>query len=613
MCGIFGKVGRFEEKDMQIATSALCHRGPDGQVYKTYDEKIHFFHARLSIVDIEGGTQPMQTPNTAIIFNGEIYNHEDLRKQYQLKTQTRSDTETLMLLYELKGLKMLDDCDGMFAIALYDKKSKKLLLIRDRSGKKPLYYTITTSGELYWSSELNVLHKLLRPQISHPAIAEYLITGMIYGSDTCYDQVNELKPGHYLELDVSDNIMRHAEQQCWWHIDRFYRKHTKITEQDAIEETERLLEVAVKRRIESSDLEVASFLSGGIDSGIVSALAMKVKSRLRTFTVKFDGDYDESPVAKGVAKHLGTEHYELPVSYGDLLNDLENIVAAYGEPFMDDSLIPSWYVARAAKQHVTVIINGDGGDEMFGGYRRYVAFANPLLNNAAIRQAGKLIGGLLPAPSTKMNLYNYLYRLLKAGSLDTVDRYLAASTDLLWEQRCSLRSETNTKFEQKIQSVFAEPISDLRKVMLADFSCILPYILLKKIDISSMQHSLEGRSPFLAKEILEFAPTLPDDLKIKGTTTKYILRKIAGKYLPQGNEKLPKKGFELPLINMMDGVLKNMLHDYVGSKNALHRQFLPQDLVSAYLNNSVSVSADKRARVLFALLSLEIWNRKVSA
>ncbi|RDV16138.1 asparagine synthase (glutamine-hydrolyzing) [Pontibacter diazotrophicus] len=608
MCGIFGNIGRLKDSDMEVAREMLCHRGPDGQVYKTYEPNVHLFHARLSIVDIAGGTQPMDDEDLAIIFNGEIYNHLELRKQFSLSGQTHSDTETILLLYKKLGLDMLEHLEGMFAMALYDKRQGKVYLFRDRAGKKPLYFS-KTNDSIYFGSEQNLLQKILRPSIRLSAMAAYLQTGMVYGEATPFEGISEVKPGHFVDIDVRRGII--SEQKEWWSIVPFYEQDSiEASDEEALQELDRRLKQAVKRRIESSDLEVGCFLSGGIDSGIVTAMATEVKPGLRTFTVRFSDEYDESPIARKVANHLGTNHQELDVSYDNLLQDFENIVNAYGEPFVDDSQIPSYYVAREARKHLTVIVNGDGGDELFGGYRRYVPYANALLTSGGVKAVSKLIAPLLPAPDNKMTLYNYAYRLAKLNSLESFEQYLSASTDLLLDQATPFKVKPDEALEKKIRSIYGKNISALDKIMLADFETILPYILLKKIDISSMQNSLEGRSPFLSKDIMEFAPTLPDHMKVRGRTTKWLLRKLAAQYLPIGNEKLPKRGFETPIIEMVEKTLQPILQDYLHSSNCLYKDVLEASFVEKLLNDKVAVSKDKRAKILFGILSMEIWYRK---
>ena len=607
MCGIFGNIGRLKTSDMKIAEEMLCHRGPDGQVYKSYEPNVHLFHARLSIVDIAGGTQPMEDDGLSIIYNGEIYNHQELREQFKLKGRTHSDTETILMLYKQLGLDMLQHLEGMFAIALYDQRQGKVHLIRDRAGKKPLYFS-KTAESIYFGSEQNLLQKILRPSIKLSALASYLQTGMVYGEGTPFEGIYELKPGHRLEIEVKKGLI--SEQKQWWSIAPFYETVIDISEEEALNELDQRLNLAVRKRIESSDLEVGCFLSGGIDSGIVTAMATAVKTNLRTFTVRFSNSaYDESPIARKVAEHLGTNHQELDVSYDHLLQDFEKIVRAYGEPFVDDSQIPSYYVAREARKHLTVIVNGDGGDELFGGYRRYVPYGNTVLTSKSVVALSKLVAPLLPSPTNKMSLYNYAYRLAKLNSLESYEQYLSASSDLLFEKSVPYKVKPDTGLEKTIRSIYGKNISDLRKIMMADFETILPYILLKKIDISSMQNSLEGRSPFLSKDILEFAPSLPDRFKIKGRTTKYILRKLAAKYLPVGNEKLPKKGFEVPIIEMVDKTLQPILKDYLNSSNCLYKEVLDAKYVEKLVDDKIDMSKDKRAKILFGILTMEIWYR----
>ena len=276
----------------------------------------------------------------------------------------------------------------------------------------------------------------------------------------------------------------------------------------------------MKRRVESSDLEVGSFLSGGIDSGIVSAIAKEYNSTLKTFTVSFDGEYDEAPLARLVADRYKTDHHEIRISYDHLRDDVEKILANYGEPFLDSSAIPSYYVSREAKKHLTVILNGDGGDEIFGGYRRYVPFAKYDFFKPGffVRNAAALFHSLLPAPRNRKSQYNYMYRLADLARKRSLPSYLSATIDSFegFEEQLTGSDSVLGQVQKDFDIINQSSLTGLQKIMNLDFDNILAGDLLVKMDIATMAHSLEGRSPLLSKELLEYIPALPDHYKIKG-------------------------------------------------------------------------------------------------
>src|SRR6185503_17987174 len=393
MCGIAGSIN--QSLDIPLLTRDLFHRGPDEQTTFTENGLI-LHHHRLAILDIAGGKQPMHFEHLTIIFNGEIYNHLEVRAKHGLSCHTNSDTETILRAYDKVGVKCLDDFDGMFAFVIYDKKKNEVFIARDRAGKKPLYY-YCDGNRFIFSSELRALNNQLPLQIDEQHLQQYVRMGYFYKSATPYKNVWELPAGCYAHVSMQRPDVK---VQRWWNIHHFYKQQSGDDYTAALDTIDKLLHQAVKRRVESSDLEVGSFLSGGIDSGLVTAIAKSYNPTLKTFTVSFDGEYDEAPLAKLVADRYQTHHSEIKITFDNLLNDVESILCNYGEPFFDSSAIPSYYVSREARKHLTVILNGDGGDEIFGGYRRYVPFAR-----YDFFHAGFLIKGIagaahviLPAP-----------------------------------------------------------------------------------------------------------------------------------------------------------------------------------------------------------------------
>ncbi|MEI8052620.1 MAG: asparagine synthase (glutamine-hydrolyzing) [Bacteroidota bacterium] len=610
MCGIAGSVNFKLSYD--IIKGTMLHRGPDEQNAIIADN-VDFFHLRLSILDISGGKQPMTLEGRYfIIFNGEIYNHNELRKKFDLKCSTNSDTETLLLLFQKFGEKCLDHLDGMFAFAIYDNVEKKIFLSRDRAGKKPLYI-YSKDETIVFASELNCLKGLLPLEIEQKNIYQYMRLGVFYKNLTPYKNVNELEPGTFAFINCQTLEIKKTK---WWDIHNFYLQNSSDNLSQAIEKTDQLLIDSVKRRISSSDLEVGCFLSGGIDSGLVTSIASSFTSRLKTMTVSFDGEYDEAPLAKLVAEKYNTDHTEIKISFDQLKNDIEQIISNYGEPFYDSSAIPSFYVSQAAKKRVTVILNGDGADELFAGYRRYVPFNKYdfFKKNFLVNNAGSFLKNILPASNDKKSKYNYLYRLLTFASKKDLDIYLSAGVDIIEDYEKNLLADgVNYLKEMKegFDRINNAPLSGLKKIMNLDFENNFSSQMLAKIDIATMSHSLEGRSPFLSKELLAYAPTLSDSLKINGVTTKYLLRQLATKYLPESLINQPKRGFEIPLKSWVNGQLSDMIHDYVGAPNAFNRNIINPKFTGQLLNQKIKIPAEKRAKLLWTLFCLEVWYKKV--
>jgi len=610
MCGIAGSVNHKLSYD--AVNSVMIHRGPDGQ-NGFLDNNVDLYHLRLSIVDIEGGAQPMHLDNRyTIIFNGEIYNHNEIRKQFSLTGQTHSDTETLLLLYRKFGKEMLQYLDGMFAFAIYDKLERKLFIARDRAGKKPLYI-YNDGARIVFASELNCLKALLPLQVNQDNFYHYTRMGTFYRKLTPYKYVNELAAGTFMEIDC--NSLQCTERQ-WWNVHDFYTKQHNDTFDESLAKVDSFLHSAVKRRIVSSDLEVGCFLSGGIDSGLVTSLAREYNNNLRTFTVSFKGEYDEAPLAKLVAEKYKTNHTEINISFNNLAEDVEQILMNYGEPFFDSSAIPSYYVSREAKKYLTVILNGDGADELFGGYRRYVPFSKYdfFKKNLFVKNAASMLKTVLPVPDNKRSKYNYLYRLAAMASKSSLDIYLSAGVDIMedYEQHIIQPSiDYMLTLKEDFEKIASSKLSGLQKIMNMDFDTNLFSDLLVKMDIATMANSLEGRSPFLCKELLEYAPGMNDTFKINGSKTKYLLRTLAKKYLPEQLVNQPKRGFEIPLKNWVDKELKDIIHDYVGSPNAFNKNIIDHKFTEQLLNNKVKIASEKRAKILWMLFAMEVWYKKV--
>jgi asparagine synthase (glutamine-hydrolysing) len=607
MCGIAGSINH--SLNIPRLTCQLLHRGPDEQT--TFEEgNLQLHHHRLSILDIAGGKQPMHYNHLTIIFNGEIYNHLDVRTKYQLGCKTNSDTETILQAYERVGPACLNDFDGMFALAIYDRNKKELFLARDKAGKKPIYY-FSAGEKLIFASELNAINGQIDLEPNEQHLQQFVRMGYFYKSATPYKNVTELPAGSYAVISLSNpevNVRR------WWDIAAFYGRPSSDDVETALRKTDDFLHQAVKRRVESSDLEVGSFLSGGIDSGLVTAIAKEYNSTLKTFTVSFEGEYDEAPLAKLVAKRYQTDHHEINISFGNLVNDVERILSNYGEPFFDSSAIPSYYVSQEAKKHLTVILNGDGGDEIFGGYRRYVPFAKHDFFNpgALIKGLAKITHSILPVPGNKKGKYNFVYRLADLASKQGLATYLSATIDSFdgFEKYLISDKDLLNNIENDFKMVNTSTLTGLQKLMNLDFDNILAGDLLVKMDIATMAHSLEGRSPLLSKELLEYIPSLPDNYKVRGSQTKYLLRKLAEKYLPAELIHQPKRGFEIPLKKWVDNELSALIADYLFSYNGYSKNFVKSSFIKDLWNRKIKCGDEKRAKMIWTLFTLEVWYKK---
>ncbi|MFA7090244.1 MAG: asparagine synthase (glutamine-hydrolyzing) [Arcobacteraceae bacterium] len=598
MCGIAGAIN-YKRFDLQKIKESLFHRGPDEQSSYNY-KNIELIHTRLSIQDISHGHQPFHFGHYTIVFNGEIYNHLELKNELsEFEFQTTSDTETLLYLYIKYKEKMFEKLDGMFAFCILNKETNQLILARDRAGKKPLY--LYQDGQtVLFASELNAIKAgITNLKINETAIESYLRCGFFFKEFTAYENVIALESGYLYAIDIESLKI---QQQPYFDIKNYYKETTNLTFEQSLQKVDELLHRSIKDRLESSDLEVGAFLSGGIDSSLIVAIASEYKQNLKTFTVKFDGAYDESHLAKLTAQKYNTTHHELSISM-NLKDDIEKILFNYGQPFMDSSAIPSYYVSKEAKKYVTVILNGDGADELFGGYRRYVPTANGLID---IASKFSFLTKILPKPHNKKSLYNYGYRLLSMAKRQGLEFYLSSTNDIFEDEYQFKENQINMQMNKYINSVELESLS---KMLYLDFNLILFSDLLIKMDIATMSQSLEGRSPFLSKYMLEFVPTLKNEYKIKRGSTKYILRELSKKYLHRELITQPKRGFEVPLKKWIENDLKENIFDSLNN-NSYSSQFIEQRFIGDLLSKRLNISDEKRAKMLWTMYCLEVWKKK---
>jgi len=605
MCGIFGTLNRPIDNPVQVLRD-LNHRGPDAHGSLIVGP-LSLLHTRLAIQELGvGGHQPMQYGQWALAFNGEIYNHRDLRRHYGLACQSGSDTETLLHLWERLGVAILPELDGMFALALFDTVTQRLWLARDRFGEKPLY--VWQSGnELVFCSELRALQRHLMLSINRAALSRYCRSGYFFGDETPYQNVRMVRPGKVMCIDAQTLVCTETS----WFSAMTSPKQAVIAEN----QLEQTLTHSVHQQLDTADREVGVLLSGGIDSGLITAIAAKHRPDIQTFTMSFaNGSYDEAPLAQLVANQYKTRHTTIQIDTQNLADEVLTILPRYGEPFMDSSALPSYWVAKAARNQVSVVLTGDGADELFGGYRRYVAARFGLFQLP--QMAGRLLGSIhsiLPYPAHKQSRYSQLHRLIGMARQSGASRYLATTTDVFGGYESALIDPAPLDILEKMVEQ-TNSLSGLQQLQALDLGLLLPGDLLKKIDIATMANGLEARSPFLSREVAQFAFSMPDTLKIgwsrRGLETKFSLRQLAVKYLPSVLINQPKRGFEVPLRQWLDGPLRSLTHDYLARPSLIDSLVQPE-YIRRLLAKPEQFPPEKRAKLLWMMLSVEIWHRNL--
>lgn len=630
MCGISGVLdwdgvvrGGFAHPSGMVR--AMRHRGPDAQgEWTSPDGRAWLGHDRLSIIDLsESGRQPLSNEDGTvwIAFNGEIYNFQSLRNELEglgHRFRTRTDTEAIVHAYEQWGTDCVRRMRGMFAFAIWDIRAKRLFVARDRVGKKPLFYT-QHGGRFYFASELQGLlsEPTLPREVNVEAIDDYLSWGYIPAPKTGFRNVHKLPPAHWLLVDLTpDGPVIKVDR--YWQLD--YSQKLKLTEQEACDALREKLTEAVRLRM-ISDVPLGAFLSGGIDSSIVVGLMAGLSDRpVKTFSIGFnESSFSELPHARRIAEKWGTEHHELIVE-PNALEIVPMLARHYGEPYADSSAVPSYYVAKITRDSVTVALNGDGGDESFAGYDRYRAayMAERLRRLPGAALGARMLAPLLPDSLDFRNPTRRLKRFLQAFDQSTSDRYARWLTFFRPSDKAALYSGDLARLagagapESWYGRLFAETRSlhPVDACMAVDVQSYLPYDLLVKVDITSMATSLEGRSPFLDHEVMEFAAKLPVDLKLRGKTSKYLPKTAFQDLLPRENVYRPKMGFGVPVGDWFRGPLKDLVRDALLSDKAGQRGYFQQSELNRLLTEHQEGRADHAFR-LWSLLMLEMWHREM--
>jgi len=581
MCGISGFFSKVDLSNYENLISkmndSLDHRGPDDSGY-WFDEskKIALAHKRLSILDLSiAGHQPMfsDSGRFVIVFNGEIYNHLDVRKKIEINKsviwKSNSDTETLLNAIELIGLdSTLQICNGMFAFSLWDRKYNELILVRDRIGEKPLYYGCI-EGTLYFASELKAIKNILQDKltVNFNAISSFLSNGYVKNPNTIWKNISKLDPGSYLKFNIN-TIENFQPIKYYWTLEETITNAKanpyKESLTDAIFDLEKTLIKSISDQM-ISDVPIGAFLSGGIDSTIVVALMQQIsKNPINTFTIGFDEQkLNEAVFAKNISKHLNTNHTELYVSDSMARDIIPQINDIYDEPFGDSSAIPTILASKLAKSMVTVSLSGDGGDELFAGYTKYVK-ANTLKTFSHYYSLFpiKLLKKTFSNNSNVLKKIDIFSRMSKI--LNKEDFYFSYINQ--WSDNPLLNLENN--FIEKINNEFLDKLDNQIEIMMyLDMKNYLSDDILVKVDRAAMSVGLETRVPMLDKNVIELAWALPMHFKYRNGEKKYILKQLLNKHTPKELYNRPKMGFGAPVGEWLNGPLRDWAEDLLSKDN----------------------------------------------
>jgi asparagine synthase (glutamine-hydrolysing) len=617
MCGIAGSVstGPPDVELVRRMCDALVHRGPDGEGLHT-DEHAALGMRRLAIIDVAGGDQPVynESRTVAAVLNGELYNFATLREELRRKGHrftSDGDTECLVHLYEEYGDDLVDRLRGMFAFALWDVRERRLLLARDRVGKKPVYWTARGTS-LVFGSELKALMQdpSMPREVDPVALHHYLTYQYVPAPWSILAGVRKLPPGHLLVWQDGS-----YEVRPYWRLDCTPR-HVPDENEAAAELRDKLLDATRIRMV--SERPLGAFLSGGLDSSaVVAAMARQSRGRVKTFSIGFDERaFDERPYARRLAEWYGTDHHELVVR-PSALDVLPTLAWHFDEPFADSSAIPSYYVAKMSRERVTVVLNGDGGDEIFGGYRRYVAVdrARRISVPAPLRPGLEHLGSFLAARGAPRSVSWKAGRFLEMLSHPLPRRYARMMSYFGPEQKDALYSGA---LRERLAGVDSYDIMDaafaasraesgIGAIMDVDVNTYLPGDLLVKSDITTMANSIEARSPFLDHRLMEWAAGLPAGLKVRSGTTKYLLKKAVAEWLPPELVNRPKMGFGVPMATWLRTELRELSWDVLTDATARSRGLFRPEAVERLLREHAE-GGDHSTRI-WALIQFELWHR----
>jgi asparagine synthase (glutamine-hydrolysing) len=604
---------------------AIRHRGPDDEgIWTDPEGRLVLGHCRLAIIDLtQEGHQPMTSScgRYVISFNGEIYNYLELRHELEnigVQFHGHSDTEVLLSAVSQWGIyETLNKVIGMFAFALWDNFKVKLILSRDRAGKKPLYY-LCHHNSIYFASEIKAFKTLDEVDLptDYNSIYQYLTFGYIPAPATIYKNVSEIPAAHYMTIDQNLNL----ECKPYWQVE--WIKKRQVTFDEAVEETDRLLNEAIKIRLRA-DVSVGCFLSGGIDSGLLAAMAsLQMNKKLKTFTVSFkDGTFNESPLANMVSKRYETDHHEICLS-PDIIDIIPKVVKSFDEPFADPSAIPSYCISGKASEYLKVVLNGEGADEIFAGYRRhwamkYFGYFKEVFNIVPDKFWIKFSESF-PQPKAFRSKYSFFHRFTRGITENPFNRYITWCTDGFNElEKANLYKETTNNGYCSSIDLLKDKYGTLENLYPLDHFRAMDFLqnmhddMLVKMDIATMAHGLEGRNPFLDHRIVEWGTSLPAGIMMKGLNTKPILRELAKKYLPREVVIAPKRGFEIPLVMWLHKDLYSIVRETCLAANGIILELFDRNYVEKLLDKKLDLDPNRWAKRVWILFMLAMWEDQV--
>ena len=619
MCGIAGFVeqqGAEGVRDRAGLLDRMCrvitHRGPDDQGVMIQGN-VALGMRRLSIIDLAGGHQPISNEDgrVSVVFNGEIYNYRELARELEARGhrfQTHSDTETIVHAYEEYGAACVEHFRGMFAFALWDDRARTLFIARDRAGKKPLYYTLTPGGTLVFGSELKSLleHPEVRREVNPEALDLYFSFGYVPDPLSIFRDIHKLPPGHHLSF--TDGRLSIQE-----YLDFRYEPVEARREEDYLEELRALLDEAVRVRL-IADVPLGAFLSGGIDSSaVVGLMSRHMDQPVKTFSIGFNEDsFNELKYARMAAKHFGTNHHEFIVT-PDICEVVDELVWHLDEPFFDPSSIPTYMVSKLARDYVTVVLSGDGGDELFAGYTRYVVdrkrsgFARlpRLVRRGLMQQLGRHLPHSAPGRNFIHNVaYDPLDRYVEDISIFTrLNKRSLYTADFRSQLREGAPAARYLSYAARIDT--GDPVDPL---LYLDSKTYLPGVILTKVDRMSMAASLEARAPLLDHQLIEFVTRIPGSLKMKGLETKHIFKRAVHDLVPTEILNRPKQGFGMPIQQWINEQLRERVHSTLTEARTVQRGYVEARYVRLLLDEHERGRRDHSTE-LWALFMLELWHR----
>ncbi len=631
MCGIAGFCDftrSLNKETLKAMTDQIPHRGPDSEgseIYDTDSARIGFGHRRLSILDLSAqGNQPMERDNLSIIFNGEIYNFKEVKKDLEdlgHDFSTHTDTEVILKAYRQWGMEAISRFIGMFAYALYDSERQKMYLVRDRVGVKPLYVYQNQEAILF-ASELKPFHKnpLFKKEIDFDSLSLYLKLSYIPTPYCIFKNTSKVNPGHYLEVDINSKKTR--EVKYWDVVDAYNQPKLDISYEEAVDETERILTSAFNYRM-VADVPVGVFLSGGYDSTAVAALIQHNRSeKVKTFTIGFkEAEFNEAEDAKKIAAHIGTDHTEMYCTPREASEILDNLAEVYDEPFADNSVVPTILVSQLARKSVTVALSGDGGDEIFAGYNKFkqsISFTQqfPKAVQSILGNAMSLVNPeSIPYFSGKYNFssrYEKMINIWKSQSpyvaMRNISNYITDNeTKKLLKPRFQ---DQKTYFD--IADEMNDSNDELNKLLAIDYKTFLMDNNLVKIDRAAMSVSLEGREPFLDQRVIEYVSRLPSDFKIREGRTKALLKDVVHRYVDPKLMDRPKKPFIAPLEIWFRKEMKDLLVEHV-NEESLERQNIFNTAEVMKMRDDYLSGKRVSHQKIWNILLFQIWYRRYMA